>query len=141
MNTNLEQLHKSAIAALNRGDLRAVHNYCESILGANPAHADAWFLLAMVAANTGKLQQALELIDKALSITPQVADYLAQKAKLLTMLRHDKAARTCADKAVALNPQGALLLDTLGVVYTNLGDYAQAEQSCCTKARASTIPV
>ncbi|WP_018014710.1 tetratricopeptide repeat-containing sulfotransferase family protein [Teredinibacter turnerae] len=128
MNTNLEQLHKSAIAALNRGDLRAVHNYCESILGAYPAHADAWFLLAMVAANTGKLQQALELIDKALSITPQVADYLAQKAKLLTMLRHDKAARTCADKAVALNPQGALLLDTLGVVYTNLGDYAQARE-------------
>lgn len=126
MTKNTERLHKSAIAALNKGDMQAVDNYCNEIVKQQPSHADAWFLMGISAAQRGQMRNALRLIDRALQLQPQHIDYLSQKAKILCLLKQDSAARACADQACALNPQGALQCDTLGVVYTNLGDYPQA---------------
>lgn len=128
MNNEAEQLHKSAIAALNRGDLRNLHQCCQALLKLQPEHADGWFLLGIVASSQGQLAQAVNLFDRALGFAPQQPDYLAQKAKCLCMLKRDKEALSAAHAAIALNPEKALILDTLGVVMTNLGQYQEARE-------------
>ena len=53
--------HREAEAALNRRDFRRVHDLCMRILHADPRHADALFLVAMIAAEHGQFAKAVEV--------------------------------------------------------------------------------
>ena len=74
---DLTSWHKEAEVALNRRDFRRVHDLCMRILAAEPAHADALFLLAMIAAEHGNFRKALEVVDRA----PEWLDGLGVRAR------------------------------------------------------------
>ncbi|TGD72291.1 sulfotransferase family protein [Mangrovimicrobium sediminis] len=120
------QRHRRAVSALNRGDLRAMAGECEAIVAADPDFADAWFLLAIAAEARRDLPGALAQLERAVSLAPDNSDYLAQQAKLLALLNRPAAALAAADAALAAGEPRALALDTLGVVFTRLGEHARA---------------
>ncbi len=124
-----DELHRLAVKALNRGDLRGMAGHCQALLGADPAHADAWFLLSIAAEASRDLPRALALVEKACGLVTGNAEYLAQQAKLLLQLRRPQAACEAADAALAAGARRALTLDTLGVVFTRLGEHQRAAQS------------
>jgi tetratricopeptide (TPR) repeat protein len=80
----------------------------------------------MIAATQRRMGAALEFIEKATALAPSRADYVAQQARCLALLHHDEQARAAADRALALGPADALTLDTLGVVFSRLGDHRRA---------------
>lgn len=90
------------------------------------AHADAHFLLAMVAATAGNFHEARELIERAIELDGKRAEYHAQLARCLALLKREPEARAAAERAVALGAGDALTLDTLGVVYSRLGAHERA---------------
>ena len=53
-------------------------------------------------------------------------DYHAQHARCLALLKRDVEAGAAAERAEALGPRDALTLDTLGNVWSRLGDHARA---------------
>lgn len=59
-------------------------------------------------------------------LAPTRADYHAQHARCLAMLRRDGAARDAAERALALEPRDALTLDTVGVVLARIGAHERA---------------
>ena len=120
------ELHQAAVQALNRGAYEQAAVACRRLLELNPRHADAWFLMGMVAAGNLRVPKALELVDQAIALAPDNAEYLAQKAKLHTLLDQPGEARDAARAAARLRPDDALTLDTLGVVLTKVGDFAAA---------------
>jgi len=76
-----------------------------------------------------ELQQmlpAMEHLNNAANLEPTRADFVAQFAKALALARRNRDAKVVADRALALSPNDPLTLDTLGVVYTHVGDYASA---------------
>jgi tetratricopeptide (TPR) repeat protein len=114
--------HSEAERALNR----RAHELCLKILSAQPDFADAFFLLAMIAAEHDNFGKAIEVIDRALTLDPDRADYHAQRGRCLVSLRRPREAFEAATRALELDPDDALTLDTIGVVMTRAGAHAEA---------------
>jgi tetratricopeptide (TPR) repeat protein len=96
------------------------------VLARVPRHADAHFLLGMAAAGARRYGEACASIERALAVESGRADYHAQHARCLSLLKRDAEARAAAERADALAPRDALTLDTLGVVWSRLGDHGRA---------------
>lgn len=118
--------HKEAERALARRDFRLAHALCLKILTAEPGHADALFLLGMIAAEHGNFAKALELVDRALALAPASAEYHAQRGRCLLAVHRPREAFEAARRAQDLEPTAALTLDTIGVVMTRTGAHAEA---------------
>jgi tetratricopeptide (TPR) repeat protein len=118
--------HKQAVVALNRRDYRLAHELCLKTLAAEPNHADALFLLGIIAAEHSNFGKALDIIDRALTLEPAKAEYLAQRGRCLIALHRPREAFEAALQALELEPRDALTLDTIGVVMTRAGAHAEA---------------
>jgi tetratricopeptide (TPR) repeat protein len=122
----LTEWHQEAERALNRRDYRLAHSLCIKILGADPRHADALFLLGVIAAEHGNFAKALDVIDRAVALDAGRADYHAQRGRCLLPLNRPREAFEAAQRAWSLAPADALTLDTIGVVMTRTGAHAEA---------------
>ncbi len=122
----ISEWQREAERALNRRDFRLAHELCLKILVAQPDHADALFLLGMLAAAHHNYGKALEVIDRALALAPRKAEYLAHRGRCLIALQRPREAFEAARRALDLAPSDALTLDTIGVVMTRAGAHAEA---------------
>jgi len=117
---------REAERALNRRDFRLAHELCLKILATDARHADALFLLGMIAAEHDNYGKAVDVIDRALAIDPHKAEYLAHRGRCLIALQRPREAFEAARAALSLEPRDALTLDTIGVVMTRAGAHADA---------------
>jgi tetratricopeptide (TPR) repeat protein len=117
---------REAERALNRRDFRLAHELCLKTLTAEPQHADALFLLGVIAAEHGNHGKAVEVIDRAIAIEPGRAEYFAQRGRCLVALHRPREAFEAAQRALSLAPRDGLTLDTIGVVMTRAGAHADA---------------
>ncbi|HET8697746.1 MAG TPA: sulfotransferase [Gammaproteobacteria bacterium] len=132
----LERWRREAERRLNRGDLAGARAACAEVLARDPRHADARFLLGMAAAAEQRYGEAAQEIARAASVDPTRADYHAQHARCLSLLKREGDARAAAERAHALNPKDALTLDTLGVVWSRLNEHARAVEAFNGAVRA-----
>ena len=123
---DLEKLHLQAQQLLNRGQLKQAHAACLAILKQVPRHADAHFLLGMIAANLGQMSKAIGLIDLASKLNTGSAEYFAFLAKCLSAVNRYQEAHKAMASALKLGSDSALVNDTLGVVASRLGEHEQA---------------
>ena len=126
VSTQVSALHRRAQQALNRQALREAHEGCARILQLEPGHADAHFLMGMVAFMQNHIGKALALIDRAIAREPNNAEYLARRGQCLAMMKRQAEALETADRALAANPTDALTLDTIGVLFTHAGAHDRA---------------
>lgn len=117
---------REAQRALAERDYKRVHVLCTQILVRAPKTADAFFLLAMLAADHDNLAKAIDVIDRALLLEPQRAEYWAQKGRLLLALSRPKDALEAARAGIAGEVDSALTWDTLGVLLTRAGAHSDA---------------
>jgi len=80
----------------------------------------------MVAVAVRRYADACTAIERALIYDATRPDYHAQYARCLALLRRDDEARAAAERAESLAPGDALTFDTLGVVWSRLGDHGRA---------------
>jgi len=109
-----------------RRDYRLAHELCLKILAAQPDHADALFLLGMIAAEHGNFAKALEVIDRSIALEPDRAEYRAHRGRCLLALHRPREAFEEAQQALERQPSDALTLDTIGVVMTRAGAHAES---------------
>ncbi len=112
-----KDLHNQAVEAINQGKYSLVQQLCQQILTEDSVHADAWFLLGISEAMQMNAHQGLQYLKNAVALKPENTEYLAHMAKLLTLLDQKIVAKKVAEDALALKPENALTLDTLGVVF------------------------
>jgi tetratricopeptide (TPR) repeat protein len=123
---DLDAWQRDAERALDARDFKRAHELCLKVLGADPARADALFVLAMIAAEHANFGKALEVLDLALARDSARPEYHAQRGRCLIALHRPRDAFESAQEALALDPQRALTLDTIGVVLTRAGAHAEA---------------
>lgn len=122
---NPAALYRAAQQALSGSRNDEARLLCSQLVAARPAFAEGHFLLAMSEANVGRLEPALEALERALQLRPR-AEYLAHYAKCLVLARRDDEALRAADRAAQMQPTDALSLDTLANVYSRLGSHDKA---------------
>ena len=123
---DLQALQREAEGALKMRDYRRAHELCMAMLAQQPLFADAYFLLAMIAAEHSKFAKATEVIDRALRLDATRAEYHAHRARCLLALSQPREATETALRALALRPTDALTFDTIAVVLTRAGAQREA---------------
>jgi tetratricopeptide (TPR) repeat protein len=115
-----------AIEALNRGDWAQAQQVSMDLVRTVPEHAGVLFVAGVAARELLQIPLALQCLQRATTLNPNRADYLAQYARALSQASLPSQAVAAADRAAALEPADALTCDTLGVVYSQGNDYPKA---------------
>lgn len=116
---------RAAHAALARGDYRGAHEFAISALQADPQAAEPLFVMALIAATHDNHRKACEVFERAIQAEAR-PEYYAQWARSLLALHALRPAVEAAYAGLALQPEDALTLDTLGVVLVRAGAHAES---------------
>lgn len=122
---DLADLYRAAQQALLGSRNDEARRLCLQLISFKPTFADGYFLLALSEVSSGRVQPAIEALERAMHLALR-AEYLAHYAKCLILARRDSEALHAADRAALMRPTDALSLDTLANVYTRLGAHEKA---------------
>ncbi|HTE86144.1 MAG TPA: tetratricopeptide repeat protein, partial [Dehalococcoidia bacterium] len=70
----MPQATRDAVAAYQRGETAEAERLCRSALDAQPDYFDALYLSGIIAEQTGRAEEAVELLSKAVAVKPGIAD-------------------------------------------------------------------
>ena len=125
-----------ALALHQQGELSQAQILYADILTTHPTHADALHFLGLIAIQTQNPLKAVELIDKAIAITPDSAAAYANRGLALHALKRLAAAVASYDKAVAIKPAYAEAYYNRGIA---LQDLKQLEDAVTSYDKAIAI--
>jgi predicted O-linked N-acetylglucosamine transferase (SPINDLY family) len=112
-----------------QGKLAEAERIYGEVLLEQPNHFDALHLLGIVAAQTQRTEQAVELLRRAIELNPSIPNAHNNLGNVLTELDDPVAALTSYDRAIALNPNYAVAHNNRGVALQDLDRPADALDS------------
>jgi predicted O-linked N-acetylglucosamine transferase (SPINDLY family) len=116
------------LALHQQGRLKEAERIYRVVLQQEPTHAGAWYLLGVVALQSGCFEAAAEWIGNSINLNDQVADAHSHRAFALRKLGRLDDALACLDKAIALEPDNADAHDTRANVLREMGRLDEAMQ-------------
>ena len=125
----------AAMAAHQAGRLGEAESIYRNILAASPDHADSLHLLGLIASQRGNPAAALDLIGRAIALSPgkPIAHYHNNMAMALLALNRPDGAIDQLKAALALTPDDAEGHYNLGVLLNERGRPAEA-MACFQRA-------
>ena len=116
----------AASSAYGQGRYAETEALCRQILQAVPDHFDATHLLGLSVQQGGRLEEAQQLLERAVAIDPRSHEAYNNLAAVHFVLQKFEAARTCQEKAIALKPNFPPALTGLGntLLHMNLPEQA-----------------
>ncbi len=109
------------MALIRTRDYQGAYTQAVEALRHDAKNPLAFFLLGVVAFDTGTHDKAAEFFAKACEHEPKNVRYQSYYARALNFLGQNTQAKTHADKAAALGTDDALLADMIGTVYSRAG--------------------
>ncbi|HUH95674.1 MAG TPA: tetratricopeptide repeat protein [Casimicrobiaceae bacterium] len=91
--------------AHRKGQLAQARAWYKDILRVHPKHAGVLQLLGIVEGQTGHFERAIELIDRAIAVDPDNAEYHSNRGVALKELGRLEAAVASYDTALTLDPE------------------------------------
>ncbi|WP_298243069.1 tetratricopeptide repeat protein [uncultured Bradyrhizobium sp.] len=116
----------AAASAYGQGRYAECEALCRQILQAIPDHFDATHLLGVCAQQGGRLEEAQQLLERAIAIDPRAHEAQSNLAAVYFALQKLDAARACQEKAIALKPNFTPALVGLGNTLLQMNLPAQA---------------
>ena len=123
---SLQSQVKQALAHHQQGRLNEAEALYRSMLRIDPHHFDAIHMLGVVALQQNKLAEAMQYLDIASSIYPDMAELQSHRGLALMGLGRIGDALACFDKAAHLQPDLAHAWANRGAAQHALGRYADA---------------
>jgi tetratricopeptide (TPR) repeat protein len=119
----------AALARHHAGDLPGAEQLYRTLLGDQPGHADALHLLGVLLHQTGRHEEALDLLTRSLALVPAAAAYTNQGSVLRALGRLD-AALASHDAALRYAPDLAAAHMNKAEVLMALARHQDALESC-----------
>jgi len=118
-----------AEAASRRGDLAAAVNDYEVVLAELPSMTLALNNLAMLYTKSEppRLTESLQLIDRAIAITPSVSEFHDSRGSILASLNRTEESVECYLQALSTSPQRVSTREKLIASYEQLGQKENVE--------------
>ena len=120
------ELLRAGLEHHQAGRLAEAETYYRRVLAADPRHADALYLLGVVAQQVGRADLAVDLIGQAIKRNKQNPLYHLTRATALEDLQQLDQALACYDKALALKPDYAEAFYSRGIALKKLGRLEEA---------------
>jgi tetratricopeptide (TPR) repeat protein len=123
---HLPEPYRQLVDAFNQRHWAHALEVASVILPKAPDDPGVHYIAGIANVELKRVPYAIAHLKKALTLAPKRADYAVQLAKVFALANLNRDAKAAADHALALNPADALTLDTLGVVFSQIGDYDSA---------------
>jgi tetratricopeptide (TPR) repeat protein len=107
------------------GDLSGADQAYRAILKVQPQHADALHLLGLLQQQAGNTPAALELIQRAIQISPQ-SHYFSNLGKIYDNLKQLPAAIECYKRYLAASPSDVPILTNLSICLMQMQRFDEA---------------
>lgn len=112
--------------AFNQRDWNGALRVAAKLIPLAPKDAGVYYVAGLCNLETQQMTQAIACLRKAEQLAPQRVHYIVQLARAFNMVNRNRDAKEAADRASALSPTDPSTLDTLGVVYSQIGSYLSA---------------
>ncbi|MCG8464370.1 MAG: sulfotransferase [Xanthomonadales bacterium] len=133
---------QTAISHHQKGDIRNAQRLYMEVLRQQPQHAYALRNLGLIALETGRIEDAANLYQRALQVEPKMPAWKSELAQVYSRAGDAVAAKNQLLGALKLEGQNSLYWYLLGNLYTDLGQlddaihaYRQALQHNPAQAR------
>jgi len=113
---SLEQAFAVALEHHRAGRLADAERGYRAVLQRDARHADSLNLLGVIALQTGNLDSALALVERAAALRPDAPDCRNNLGQIFERLGRDEDAARCYEAAIALDPNYAEAHNNLGLV-------------------------
>jgi predicted O-linked N-acetylglucosamine transferase (SPINDLY family) len=120
------QLLQRAVAAHQSGNHSEAEALYRRCLDKDKRQFHALHFLGLLLAETGRAQEALTPLDRAIGIQPKSADLFANRGRVLNLLKRDEDALASYDKALAIDSRHAAALQNRAGTLLALGRYDEA---------------
>ena len=117
---------RQGFALLAAGKPEQASECARRLLGAKPDLVEGHFLVGLIAVELKQNWTAVSAFGSVTKLKPDHAAAWAQLARLFMIAGQPGRADTALAKAVKHNDNNPLVLDTIGAVYTQLGDQEEA---------------
>lgn len=117
--TTIPTIHE-AIALHQQGKLASADTIYRLIIAGEPRNASALHLLGVIAYQTGNSQASLDLINKAIEVSPNEAAFYSSKGLVLRKMGKLRPAVESYDEAISLRPDYAEAFLNRGVALQEL---------------------
>lgn len=124
--TDPAELYEQLTTAFNQRSWRRALDLAARLEPLGPPHAGVYYIAGIAHLELQQMSPALEYLRRATILEPSRAEFAAHYAKALALTRQNRDAKVVADRALTLSQADPLTLDTLGVIFTQVGDYAGA---------------
>jgi predicted O-linked N-acetylglucosamine transferase (SPINDLY family) len=137
--TPAEQLCRAAYQRYQAGDPAAAARLCRELLHQEPGHAEAVYLLGVIAHDAGCLEQACDLFRQAAALAPDNAVFANALGEAHLVLARPAEALACFQKSLALRPTYARAHNNLGRLRHAEGDLAAARAGFAEAVRLDPL--
>ena len=117
---------KRAHALLENGQVAEAQALCTRICQQDKLNAEAWLMLGVASKALGRVDEALQALDKATALSPRDVFAHNEKGLLLVQAGRHAEAVIAFKRALPGAPDPATVLLNLGVVYGLMGEYDAA---------------
>jgi tetratricopeptide (TPR) repeat protein len=118
-----------AVRLFQAGNLRECEAECRGMLQVNPNDAEALNLLGALATRAGQAKPAIELITRAIQLSPSVAKYRTNRGEAFRALNELDRATEDYRAAISIDPKNAIAHYNLGLVLRAQGKLDEAVES------------
>jgi tetratricopeptide (TPR) repeat protein len=122
----IAELFQSAIRLHQSGNLAEAEALYRQVLQADPAHAEAYHFLGLMALQAGHHVAALDLIRRALALNPLNANAHYNLGNILSGEGQFAQAAEYFQQALRLNPRHADAHNNLGLIFAQCGQMTEA---------------
>jgi tetratricopeptide (TPR) repeat protein len=127
-----------AVEHHQKGDSREAERLYRAVIQRDPRHDEALNLLGVLTVQTGKPEEAADLIGRAIQINGTKPEFHYNMGLAQLALNDRNAAIECFRRAVALRPDYAEALINLGNLFLNKGENEEAEE--CFRSAVKLVP-
>ena len=123
------QLKTSAYQRYQQGDIAGAAEFCRRALQQDPRNAECVYLLAVLAHDAGRLDEALKYHQNAVNLAPDNAVFINARGEALLGLGRKEGALADFRRAAVLRPNYERVHNNLGRVLHAMGDHENARKS------------
>lgn len=124
--TDMSLLYGQLCTAFNQRQWVQALELAGKVRAMTPREPSVYYIAGVSSLEIQNIPQALGCLKMATALAPERADYGAQLARVFTFANLYRDAKAAADRAWKLSPGDASTLDTLGVVYSQVGSFDSA---------------
>jgi 2-polyprenyl-3-methyl-5-hydroxy-6-metoxy-1,4-benzoquinol methylase len=136
----IDGLYELAMRRHQAGELREAGELYRAILDSDPRQLDALHFLGLIALQSGRPQDAIDLIAKAIAANDKIAAYHGSIAEAYRLLARPEAAVDHYRKAVALDPRYREAQHSLAGALLFQGDANEALDAATRAIAAQDTP-